>query len=174
VADPGTAISHATSAVSGAVGGALSSTVNRVTSAWESGDFHALGRVTGEAAGTIATVVVPVGCVLGMAGRVARFARLGEDLGRVGGVVRDAGATLRNVASEIRGRAAPPHSAWRNGGSGAPQSLAEGSSVRPLVCLGASRRPWNVRGSPTPTSLARLPSRQPRRLSGHASGVATK
>jgi RHS repeat-associated protein len=97
VKDPGGALSSAANAVSQGVGmvaqgigDAVGAAVDHVSHAWATGDFHELGRITG----SVAANFIPIGGVLGLAGRAARFARLGEFAEEAGGAIRGAAGVV--------------------------------------------------------------------------------
>ncbi len=105
VRNPGEAVRRSVNAAGNAIGAAASaagnlasSTANRVTTAWNTGNFRELGKMTGE----VAANFVPVGGVLTKVGAVGRLTasvgRLASGLGRVDGALGRATSLLSRAS----------------------------------------------------------------------------
>jgi RHS repeat-associated protein len=101
VQDPSGSISRAADAARQGIGNAVSSGLQHISHAWETGDFHELGKV----AGAVAVTLIPVGGAVALGGRavsyIARGARVVEDIERgaeVAGVAERATALLEGEA----------------------------------------------------------------------------
>jgi len=99
-ADPGL-VGQAAGSLLGGVGSAVRGAVGGVTGAWGTGNFRALGQMTGAAVTTVATSAIPVGAVVkvGAATRAAAAARSATATAKI-----EQAATVAQRAAATRSR----------------------------------------------------------------------